>query len=111
MSRYFTDSIDNLADGKAVPVAAIEHEPRSASFEIIKAIQMRGDEIGDMDIVANAGSVVCRKITATDVQDGDTADGRLAGPLDQLTGVWIGLAGAAERIGSRDVEIAQCQRA
>ena len=68
--------------------------------------EMRGGEIGDMDIVAHAGAVGRVEIVAEDADALPLAQRRFDRDLDEVGGAGGGLAGAPLRIGACDVEIA-----
>ncbi len=68
---------------------------------------MRPGQIGDMNIIADAGSVRRRIVGAEHVELRPQAQRRLGRHFDQMRGVGGRLAGAAARIGAGDVEIAQ----
>ena len=72
---------------------------------------MRLREIGDLDIVAEAGSVRRRVIGAEDVEMLTSSEGRLYGDFNEVGSVARRLAGAPLRVGTRYVEIAQHHRA
>ena len=68
---------------------------------------MCGDEIGNVNVISDAGTVPCWIIGSEDVHLGPQTEGSLHRNLDEMRGRFGRLAGAPERIGARDVEITQ----
>ena len=68
---------------------------------------MSVDEVGDLDVVANAGAVAGWIILAEHVHRGKASQRGLHAALDQVGRIERRLAVPALRIGARDIEIAQ----
>jgi len=48
---------DHVEHGKTTAIPAIERRRGAAAAQIVERIGMRGDEIGHMDIITDAGAV------------------------------------------------------
>ena len=68
---------------------------------------MNCGEVGDVDVVADAGSVRGVVVGAENDDALTSAGCRLTGDLDEVSGVRGGLTGPPRRIGAGDVEVAQ----
>ena len=66
---------------------------------------MRAHEIADVDIVANAGAIRRRVVGAEDLELGPQAERGFHRDLDEMGSSFGRLPGAAERVGTRDVEV------
>src|SRR5690606_6069977 len=73
-SRYAPDRVDHLADGIAVPVAAIGDERALPLPQMLKRQAVRGDQIADMDVVAYACPVRGRVSGSVDGHAGALAE-------------------------------------
>ena len=102
----FTASI-TCSTEKPLRVAAVEHLGLAAVAQVAQRRHVRAHEIGDVDVVADAGAVRRRIVGAEHLHVRPLAERRLAGDLDEMRGVRRRLAGAALRVGAGDVEIAQ----
>src|SRR6266550_1961851 len=54
---HVLDRLDHLEDRGAVPVAAIERFAAAAAAQVRQRRRMRADEVGDVNVVADAGAV------------------------------------------------------
>ena len=68
---------------------------------------MRAHEIGDMNIVADAGAVGRRIVGAENLELGAQAERRFDRDLDQMRGALLDCPVRPLRIGAGDIEIAQ----
>ena len=90
---------DHLEHREAVAVAAIQHLALAAGAEIAQRGEMGADEVGHMDIVADARAVRRRIVRAEDLEIRPLAQRRLARDLDEMGGAarWTGRSGRADR--------------
>ena len=98
------DDVDDLLDGRAVPIAAIADQGRPAAPEIGERGHMGVDQVGDVDVVAHAGAVSRRIVLAEYVEAPMSPQRGLHPALDQVRRIWRRLAQAPLRTGARDVE-------
>jgi len=68
---------------------------------------MRGNEIGDVNVIPDAGAVRRRIIGAEDIELRSQPERGFDRDLDEVGGPFGRLAGAAKRVGARDVEVTQ----
>ena len=89
------DRFDHFEDREAVAVAAIERQRLAAGTQVTQRIGMRAHEIGDVDVVADAGAVRRRIVGAENLQLRAQTERRLDGDLDQMRGILARLPAAA----------------
>ena len=68
---------------------------------------MRPDQIGDVNVIANAGTIRRRVISAIDLELGAKPEHRLDGDLDQVGCLLTRLSGTALGIGAGNIEVPQ----
>ena len=98
---------DHLEHREPAAIAAIQHLALAAGAQIAERVEMRADEIGHVDIVADAGAVRRRIVGAEHFEIRPLAERRFARDLDEMRGARRRLAAPPERIGAGDIEIAQ----
>ena len=106
-ASHALDGIDHLQHRKAMTVAAIGGQRRPAAAQMAQRIGMCAGKIADVNIVANAGAVRRRIVGAEDVEFGAQAERCFDRDLDQMRRRLGRLTGAAEWIGTGDVEVTQ----
>ena len=89
------DRFDHFEHREAVAVAAIERQRLAAGTQVTQRIGMRAHEIGDVNVVADAGAVRRRIVGAENLQLGAQIERRLDGDLDQMRGILARLPAAA----------------
>ena len=99
--------VDHLQHREALRVAAVEHFGIAAVAQVAQRRHVGAHEVGDVDVVADAGAVRRWIVGAEHLHVRPLAERRLAGDLDEVRRMRRRLAGAALRVGARDVEIAQ----
>src|SRR6185312_8691161 len=86
-------------------VPAIEGDGGTTATKVLQGVEMRARQIGHMDVVAHAGAIRRVVVGAENGKAGAFAERRLAGDLDQQGGLLRGLAYAALRVATRDIEV------
>jgi len=99
--------LDHFQHGEATTITTIERRGGTASAQVKERISVCGDEIGNVNVISDAGTIPCRIVGSEDVHFGPQAERSLCRDLDEVRGRFGGLAGATERVGARDVEITQ----
>src|SRR5262249_25566762 len=99
--------VDNLEYRSAAPVTAVECRAGAAATQIGKRRRMSLNQVADMNVVADAGAVGGRIVSAEHLQLRTLADGCLAGDLYQVRRSCSRLTGAHPGIRPRDIEVAQ----
>ena len=101
------DDVDDLLDRGAVAIAAVAYQGRPAAPEIGERRHVGVDQVGDLDVVAHAGSVSRRIVFAEYFEAPMSPQRGLHPALDQMRRVRRRLAQPPLRIGARDIEVAQ----
>ena len=101
------DRRDHLAHAVSVPVAAVERERLAARAQVVAGEEVCRCEILDVNVVAHAGAVGRRIISAEDRDVRPLADRSLTGDLRQQRRIARRLSDPPARIRTGDVEVAQ----
>jgi hypothetical protein len=99
--------IDHLEHRKATAVTTIERRRGAAGAQMGERIAMRGNEIGNVDVIPDAGAVRRRVVGAENIELRSQPKRGFDRHLDEVGGPPGRVAGAAERVGARDVEVTQ----
>ena len=97
--------VDHLANRKAAPVSEIVGTGRRAALQGLKRLYMSVGEIGDVNIVADAGSVRCRVIRAEDCDIGAAARYCVQDKGDEMGFGIVGFACLIIEVGAGCIEI------
>src|SRR5262249_1133400 len=85
----------------------IERRGGTASAQVKERISVCGDEIGNVNVIPDTGTVSCWIIGSEDVHLGPQTERSLHRDLDEMRGRFGRLPGAPEGVGARHVEITQ----
>src|SRR5256884_635284 len=107
LARHPLDAGENLPHAVTVSVADVKRGRAAPRAQVLEGVEVRGRQILDVNVVADARAIGRRIVGAEDRDLGSLADRRLAGDLDEQRRIRGRLADAAAGIRARDVEVAQ----
>jgi hypothetical protein len=104
---YALHGLDHVQHGKTTLITTIEGRGGVATAQISERIGVGDDEIGNVNIITDAGTVRFRVVGSEHIHFRPQTERSLDRDLDEMGGCSGRLAGATERVGACDVEIAQ----
>src|SRR6266513_166994 len=107
LARHPLDAGENLPHAVTVSVTDVQRGRAAPRAQVLEGVEVRGRQILDVNVVADARAIGRRIVGAEDRDLGSLADRRLAGDLDEQRRIRGRLADAAAGIRARDVEVAQ----
>jgi hypothetical protein len=83
-TRDALDHLNHLTHRETMAIAAIKGHRGATRAQIAQRVRMRADEVADVDVIANAGTVRRRIISPIDFELRSKREGCLDGDLDQV---------------------------
>ena len=104
----FLKGIDNVEDAVAMACAEVVDGEAAAAVDGLEGCDMTAGQVDDMDVVADAGSVMGGVVVAENTELGTLADGDLCDVWHEVVGDAVGVfSHEAAGVGSDGVEIAK----
>src|SRR5689334_11305051 len=77
---------DHFQHGEATTITTIERRGSTASAQVKERISVCGDEIGNVNVIPDAGTVRCRIVGSEHVHFGPQTERSLCRDLDEVRG-------------------------
>ncbi len=104
---YSSNSFQYLRNTVAATSAQIPDKARASALKLTERPDVRGCEIGDVDVIADAGPVWSRVVSAKDFERGPCAESRPDGQRDEVRLGIVFLAKFSVGIGSSSIEVSK----